>query len=152
MKVINFYRTVDKYGCFSNFSKHPIQINGVIYPTSEHFFQSEKFDKNPIHKDRIIKARTAKDAAIFGRMREPGYREDWDKVKDEIMVKAVLTKFEQHEDIRNILLETEDAILVEHTTNDSYWGDGGTGLGKNMLGKILMIVREELRNKKNKNV
>ena len=48
-------------------------------------------------------------------------------------------------DIRSILLGTGDATLVEHTENDAYWGDGGDGSGKNMLGKILMRVRERLR-------
>ena len=38
-----------------------------------------------------------------------------------------------------------DAKLVEHTENDSYWGDGGDGSGRNMLGQILMQVRDELR-------
>jgi len=61
------------------------------------------------------------------------------------MRQAVLAKFTQHDDIRAILIETGDALLVEHTANDDYWGDGGDGSGKNMLGKILMSVREELR-------
>ena len=43
------------------------------------------------------------------------------------------------------LLGAGDARIVEHTANDAYWGDGGDGSGKNMLGQILMRVREELR-------
>ena len=62
-----------------------------------------------------------------------------------MMRTAVLAKFSQHHEIREILLSTGDAQLVEHTTNDRYWGDGGDGSGKNMLGQILMSVREELR-------
>jgi hypothetical protein len=46
-----------------------------------------------------------------------------------------------------LLLDTEDAELVEHTGNDSYWGDGGNGLGRNQLGKTLMKVRSMLRNR-----
>ena len=38
-----------------------------------------------------------------------------------------------------------DAEIIEHTSKDSYWGDGGDGSGRNMLGKTLMLVREELR-------
>jgi ribA/ribD-fused uncharacterized protein len=67
-------------------------------------------------------------------------------VKDDIMREALRAKFTQHEDLRKILLETGDARLVEHTTNDRYWGDGGDGSGLNMLGKLLMELREELRN------
>jgi ribA/ribD-fused uncharacterized protein len=58
---------------------------------------------------------------------------------------AVLAKFSQHADLKEILLSTADAKLVEHTFNDSYWGDGGDGSGQNKLGQILMSVREELR-------
>ncbi len=61
------------------------------------------------------------------------------------MHEAVLTKFTQHADLREILLGTGDAVIVEHTANDSYWGDGGDGSGKNKLGQILMRVRDELR-------
>ena len=46
---------------------------------------------------------------------------------------------------RELLLSTGDATLVEHTENDSYWGDGGDGSGKSMLGRVLMEVRDELR-------
>lgn len=65
------------------------------------------------------------------------------------MREVVLAKFEQNEVIRKILLETGDALLIEHTHRDRYWGDGGDGSGKNMLGIILMSVREELRRKDN---
>ena len=61
------------------------------------------------------------------------------------MLEAVRAKFTQHEDLRAILLGTGNAKLVEHTENDSYWGDGGDGSGKNRLGQILMRVRDELR-------
>lgn len=61
------------------------------------------------------------------------------------MLTAVRAKFTQHEDLKQVLLSTGDAILVEHTSNDRYWGDGGDGTGRNALGKILMQVREEIR-------
>ena len=61
------------------------------------------------------------------------------------MLEAVRAKFSQHEDLKLILLGTGDAKLIEHTENDSYWGDGGDGSGKNRLGQILMQVRVELR-------
>jgi len=55
-----------------------------------------------------------------------------------------LHKFTQHQELKKRLLATGTARLVEHTENDSYWGDGGDGSGKNMLGKILMDVRQRL--------
>ncbi len=65
------------------------------------------------------------------------------------MLEALRTKFTQRKELKEILLNTDDAILVEHTANDNYWGDGGDGHGKNMLGKLLMQVREEIREKEN---
>jgi hypothetical protein len=61
------------------------------------------------------------------------------------MLEAVRAKFTQHDDLKAILLGTGDAKLVEHTENDSYWGDGGDGSGKNRLGQLLMQLRTELR-------
>ena len=68
------------------------------------------------------------------------------------MYKALVAKFTQHEDLKEQLLETGEKILVEHTKKDNYWGDGGDGgndtVGKNMLGKLLVRVRNELRDGK----
>jgi ribA/ribD-fused uncharacterized protein len=84
-------------------------------------------------------------AARMGRDRKRPLRRDWESVKVQIMREAVLAKFSQHEELTQILLSTGEAKIVEHTENDSYWGDGGDGGGKNMLGIILMEVRRELR-------
>lgn len=72
-------------------------------------------------------------------------RKDWESVKVNVMRYAVLSKFWENEDIREKLLDTGDAVLVEHTDRDSYWGDGGNGSGRNMLGRILMEVRTVLK-------
>jgi len=61
------------------------------------------------------------------------------------MLEAVRAKFSQHADLRALLVGTGDALLVEHTARDDYWGDGGDGHGKNRLGQILMQVRAELQ-------
>lgn len=84
-------------------------------------------------------------AARMGRDRKKPLRRDWESVKVGVMRDAVRAKFTQHADIREILLSTGDAKIVEHTERDSYWGDGGDGSGKNMLGRILMEIRDELK-------
>lgn len=61
------------------------------------------------------------------------------------MYEAVRAKFNQHKHLRDLLLATGDAKLVEHTKNDYFWADGGDGSGLNWLGKVLMVVRDELR-------
>ena len=142
--VINFYSTTDEYGCFSNFSRHTVFLKGKRWPTSEHYFQAQKFAGTE-HEEAVRRCKRPADAANIGRDRKLPLRRDWESVKDQIMLEVVRAKFTQHEDLKAILLGTGDAKLVEHTTNDSYWGDGGDGSGKNRLGQLLMRVRDELR-------
>lgn len=87
------------------------------------------------------------EAAKLGRNVNMEIRSDWGEVKVEIMKKAVKAKFEKYEELNELLLSTGDAEIIEHTKNDSFWADGGDGSGKNMLGKILMRIREENKNK-----
>jgi len=144
MSVINFYTTKDDYGCFSNFSRHPVKLKGYVWKTSEHYFQAQKF-AGTSHENEIRKTDRPMEAAKMGRDRSRPLRKDWDSVKDNIMREVVYAKFTQNEDCKKVLLSTGDAKLVEHTENDSYWADGGDGSGKNMLGIILMEVRERIR-------
>ncbi|KAI9135340.1 NADAR family protein [Acaryochloris sp. CCMEE 5410] len=143
--AIYFYSSREKpYGCFSNFSAHGLTLDGVWWPTSEHYFQAQKFVGTP-HADQIRQVKLPKDAARLGRQRTRPLRPDWEAVKDDVMRQAVLCKFETHADIRDILLSTGHQDLVENAPGDYYWGCGQNGTGKNMLGKILMEVRERLR-------
>jgi ribA/ribD-fused uncharacterized protein len=144
MGVIHFYRVSGEYGCFSNFSPHSITLKGTRWPTSEHYFQAQKFAGTP-DEEEVRRAKSPMIAARMGRSRKRPLRKDWESAKDAIMHEAVLAKFTQHDDLRKMLVGTGDAEIVEHTANDRYWGDGGDGRGRNMLGKILMRVREELR-------
>lgn len=138
-----FYRVDEPYGFMSNFARYPIQVDGREWPTSEHYFQAQKFAGRP-GEEQVRAARAARDAAHLGRTL-PGLRGDWDAVKDEVMLKALRAKFTQHPDLRSQLLATGNRALIEHTTNDAYWADGGDGSGRNRLGELLMRVRAELR-------
>jgi ribA/ribD-fused uncharacterized protein len=140
-----FYRPGDAYGELSNFSRHPIDLDGEIWPTVEHYFQAQKFP-DQANRERIRGAPSPHDAAKMGRSL-CGIRPDWESVKEDVMRRALRAKFEQHARLRRILLGTEDAKLVEHTANDHYWGDGGTGSGLNRLGELLMELRADLRSR-----
>lgn len=143
MDVIRFYKTIDPFGCFSNFSSHPVFHEGKTWLTSEHYFQAQKFAA-PEARQRIRDAVTPMQAAQLGRSRDFALRDDWDRVKDAVMRDVVRLKAMQHADVREALVSTGDAVIVEHTASDAYWADGGDGSGKNMLGLILMEVRREL--------
>ena len=142
--AIYFYKINDEYGCFSNFSKHGFELNGKYWMTSEHYFQAQKFVETEFEEQVRLSA-TPMEAANKGRDRSKPLRKDWEEVKDDVMRRAILEKFESNTDARNMLLSTGNEDLIEKTTKDYYWGCGEDGTGKNMLGKILMETREILR-------
>lgn len=143
-EVIEFYAVGDEYGEFSNFAPYPIFLNGKRWPTSEHYFQAQKFAGTP-HAEEVRRAKKPRLAAEIGRDRRRPLRRDWEAVKDDVMLATLRAKFTQHAELRALLLATGDARLVEHTERDAYWGDGGDGSGANRLGSLLMRVRGELR-------
>jgi ribA/ribD-fused uncharacterized protein len=140
---IRFYSLRNKWGIFSNYFRGKVQLNGKDWPTTEHYFQAQKF-AGTSHEERIRLLKTADEAKKAGNNRSLPLREDWAEVKDALMYEAVYAKFSQRPVLRQRLLETGERELIEHTKNDSYWGDGGDGTGLNMLGKTLMKVRKVL--------
>ncbi len=131
---------------FSNFSPDAIVVDGIIYPTSEHYFQSQK-TTDSARRNTIRNASTPAEAAAMGRDKSHPIRPDWDSVRDDVMLVALRAKFTQQSRCRDALLGTGDAYLEERTKNDSYWGTGSdlpNGSGKNRLGILLMQVRSEL--------
>lgn len=141
--TILFYKINDEYGCFSNFSHHQFIINGKIWRTSEHYFQAQKFH-NSKYEEIIRSLDSPMKAAEMGRDRNLPLRKDWEDVKYSVMKKANFEKFKQNAEIREILFSTGNEEIIENTVHDYYWGCGKNGTGKNILGIILMEVREEL--------
>lgn len=151
MRAIFFYSTNKPFGEFSNFWWAAIDLDGRRWPTSEHYFQAAKFFRtDPAWSDMIRQAQTPMIAAQCGRSRAHPIDPDWEAMKDDVMRLALLAKFTQHPDLQSVLLSTGDQELVEHTRNDRYWGDGASGTrrgsGRNMLGVLLMELRDMIRN------
>lgn len=142
-EVIRFYRVHEPFGNFSNFAPFAILIGTEIWPTVEHYFQASKFEDFSL-KDKIRSMISPMDAAIEGRNINNPLRPDWDAVKDSIMLKALRAKFYQSPRLKKELQSTGNALIIEHTHNDNYWGDGGDGSGRNRLGELLMEVRNSL--------
>lgn len=141
---IYFYSTKEKYGEFSNFSPHGFELDGAYWATSEHYFQAQKFAGTE-HVEEIRKAKSPTIAARMGRSRQRPLRKDWEKIKDEVMKKALIKKFQTHPELRDLLLSTGEELLVENAPGDYYWGIGADGSGKNRLGQLLVEVRTLLR-------
>ena len=144
--TIYFYSTTDKYGYLTNFSRHGFHLDGKHWPTVEHYFQAQKFSGTE-YEERVRRATTPREAKRLGNDRSRPLRSDWGQVKDDVMKRAIMSKFEAHDEIRGLLLGTGDEELVEDAPRDYYWGCGADGTGKNMLGKILMEVRSVLRDR-----
>lgn len=145
MKEIKFYKVHDDYGFMSNFAPYPFSDGSKIWPTSEHYFQAQKF-LVPEIQEKIRQIASPMDAALEGRNRQNPLRPDWEEIKDKVMLQALRMKFSQHPEIAKELLSTGEAIIIEYTRNDAYWADSGDGSGKNKLGLLLIQVREELKN------
>ena len=143
---IQFYDKDGPYYEFTNFYAAGIVLDDKMWPTTEHYFQAQKFFGTP-YVEMIRNLPTPREA--FQMARDPAVtrwkRKDWEDIKDGCMLKALKCKFAQHRNLAKKLVETGDKQLVEHTANDSYWGDGGDGSGQNKLGKLLMQVRRELQ-------
>jgi ribA/ribD-fused uncharacterized protein len=138
------YNTGFTYG-FNIYSINSVEIENMgTFPTAEAAFQAFK---NPDNKEYIKKQQNAYSPLIS---RKIGHtcqlREDWNEVKDNIMYKILDAKFHQHDDLRNNLLNTGLGQIVEHG-HDIYWSDGKNSRGKNMLGKILVKLRNRMYTK-----
>ncbi|WP_299689138.1 NADAR family protein [Hydrocarboniphaga sp.] len=146
---IKFYRANEKpYGALSNLYRRGVTFENEVFATSEHAYQAGKARKKAV-RDWILSAPTPGLVAMAAHgLYTWDINSDWSKVKFDRMRQVLRAKFSQHEDLRELLLSTGQARLVEAGTVDSpvnrVWGEVN-GKGQNMLGVILMEVREELR-------
>jgi len=112
--------------------------------TSEHYFQAQKFESIEI-QETVRNAKTPMEAARIGRNNKYPLRKDWENEKDTVMRTAIAQKFAAHSKLSELLISTGTQEIIEDTTNDYYWGCGKDGTGKNVLGKLLMELREDLQ-------
>jgi ribA/ribD-fused uncharacterized protein len=135
------------YRFLSNFAPPGFALRNLWFPTNEHFYQAAKCPEERVWFDKIRRASGPGAAKRLGRAAP--VRDDWEEVKEAIMLQGLRLKFsDQHHEnthAKNQLLATGDAYLEEtNTWGDTYWGVC-QGLGENRLGVLLMQVREELR-------
>ena len=125
----------------SNFYPHAFLFNGHTYATAEHAFQATKC----VDLEEAQSVRQASSPAAAKRIgRRVQLREDWNEARVDVMRAVLAAKFADP-DLRARLIATGDADLVEENTwGDRFWGRS-RGVGKNMLGQLLMELRESLR-------
>ncbi|THV03955.1 DUF1768-domain-containing protein [Dendrothele bispora CBS 962.96] len=144
---IYFYSKHKAYASFSNFSNHPVYFDGKKYPTSEHLFHAFKFMEHRPDLAEHIRTYSDKprDALFQARQHRSEQRKDWFDVNVEKMDIVLYHKFTQHKALKQELLDTGDAELIEDSNVDSFWGIGANKDGRNELGKALMRLRAQLR-------
>lgn len=130
-----------EYAFLSNFYPSAFAVGGITYQTNEHFFQAMKTKDRDLRK-KIALCNTPGEAKRIGR--SIVLREDWEDVKLNVMTTGLMCKFADPV-LRQKLLDTGDAILIEgNTWGDRYWGRCD-GIGENHLGRLLMMLREKTR-------
>ena len=142
--MIEFYKEFGELGYLANYSNYGFTKNGIFYKTVEHYYQSEKFD-DPEIKTRIINAPTPKEASNIGRDRSNIRKENFKEIKNQVMFDGILEKFRQNRDIAYKLIETRNKRIAEATIDEYYWGIGKDKSGKNVIGDILVKVRERIK-------
>jgi len=126
------------------FSKHGFELDGEHWPSVEHYYQAMKFENGDRQK-KVREAEHPKKARRLGRRRFTSIRRDWGKIKTVMMTRAVYTKCRAHSEVAQALLETNNNKLVENSQYDYFWGCGRDRRGNNAYGKVLMNVRNKLR-------
>lgn len=145
---VHFYRASEKpYGAFSNLYRREIEFEGEKFATSEHAYQAGKARKPEVRKWLMEAPSPALLAMAAHGLYVWDIKPDWSKIKFDRMKRVLQAKFTQHEDLKQLLLSTGAARLVESATVDNavnrLWGEVN-GVGKNKLGELLMEVRAEL--------
>jgi len=130
------------YRYLSNFHLAEVWYEGILYPSTEHAYQAAKSIDINIRNEFL--SETCNGAKNKGRKIE--VRENWDTIKYDVMFTVIYDKFYRHPELRQQLLLTGNKYLEEtNHWKDVYWGVCD-GVGKNILGKILMSVRDIIKN------
>ena len=150
--TIYIQSTAQENGFLNTFFKieNGFRIDGLSYNSSEHFFQSKKFEfSDPAYFDTVRTSPSSNKAHQLGNARNGGIlRPDWDAVKFDVMYQGNFEKFSQNEDLKKMLLDTGDKKISQLSNSDKFWSVTPNG-GKDLLGRILMKIRETLKNEIN---
>lgn len=146
------HRTKEAFGGLSNMAAgFPLRINGFRIPTSEALYQACRFPDLPDVQREIIAQHSPMTAKMKGKPHRNATRSDWDKVRHNVMRWCLRVKLAQHyKDFGRLLLSTKEKSIVEQSRKDAYWGailmrDGEILIGQNVLGRLLMELREALK-------
>lgn len=137
--VIDSFR--GEYFFLSNFCEVPVMYDGITYLNNEAAFQAQK----TLNKEQRLDFAMLNPSQAKKKGRSVSLRPDWEEIKINVMYEICKAKFTQNENLKRSLLNTGNAELIEgNNWGDKIWGQVN-GIGENNLGKILMKIREELK-------
>jgi len=137
-------RRTDPDDMLGSFSAHSFSLDEKKWPTAEHYYQAQKFT-NIDFQTKIHNALTPAEARKFGNKWFVKKRADFKKVRITLMTRAIYTKCKTHSFVCQALLDTGDKDIADNSFTDYFWGCGRDGRGSNHYGKILMRVRQKLK-------
>ena len=146
-----FLKTNERFGGLSNMAPgFPLQVNGVRIRTSEALYQACRFPRRPDVQRQIIDDPSPMTAKMRSKPFRADTRPDWDAVRVKIMRWCLRVKLAQNwREFGRLLLATGDRPIVEQSRKDDFWGakvaDDGSLVGMNVLGRLLMELREQLK-------
>jgi len=140
---IFFYE--QEFYIFSNFSAFRLVWKGVDFDTSEVAYHWTRFTNRPDIQQQLLLARSSHEAFKLAQKNKEYQRPNWDDIKSGTMLAILRQKVKQHPYVYKKLMETGERQLVEDSWRDSYWSWGEDRQGQNMLGKLWMSLREDLR-------
>lgn len=152
-EVVVVHKTKEDFGGLSNMaSGYPLHINGVRILTTEALYQACRFPHMPEVQREIIGQHSPMTAKMRSKPYRKDSRADWDDVRYKVMRWCLRVKLAQnYEEFGRLLLATHDRPIVEQSRKDAYWGaklsdeNGDTLIGQNVLGRLLMELREKLK-------
>ncbi len=134
----------DPLNPLSSYSKHGFELDGAEWPSVEHYYQAMKFESDELRK-AVLEAEHPDLANKLGKKNKKSVRDDWEQVRETYMTRGVYIKCRSHTEVADALLATGDQKIVESSQYDYYWGCGRDGRGHNTFGRVLMGVRDKLR-------
>jgi ribA/ribD-fused uncharacterized protein len=158
-RICYYGRDRESFGFLSHFSPSPIELDGSVWPTVEHYYQAQKSTSGRYRRAILaaespgLAKRMAARADATGRAKKYSWfrandvepRADWHDVKLGIMRVADWAKYTQHPQLGAALLATGDAELIEDSEAEPFWGIGPDGVGLNWAGRLLVEIRTRLR-------
>jgi type I restriction enzyme, S subunit len=146
-----FLKTDAPFGGLSNMAgRFPLRVNGTRILTSEALYQACRFPHRPEVQRLIIEQASPMTAKMKSKPYRHDSRPDWDKVRVKIMRWCLRVKLAQNwGKFSELLLKSGTRPIVEESRKDDFWGakpaDGGTLIGMNVLGRLLMELREAVK-------